>query len=414
MSNSAAFLKAFPLFSRETVAEVSRRGLLSFRDGCWRFGDASNGSKRRLDGRKFRLKNGEEAKAFADNSGSDWHRLIGLVDVVERDRRWVIFVIEGSKDAMAAFEFAKRAGVLHLVGVVVALGSGYRPISSELAQLVGRKVIVIGDRDGGVACVRILSAALCKHGVKHVVLNWNAFLGGKDLFDLLEIGDGDPVVCVLSNFFSFSSPSFCTPLTSSVLPLYSVHPLYSSVLSISQFICTANGQRNRKLLELARATKGIEEAREKQFSVPELSRIFDAWHVPSAPFIRMSCDECLLHFIDLLRHKVRFPMGAKVFEEAARRAESMPLPDIGVECVPLQKIAALCRELQRPQPGHPFFLSVRTAQAFAGFASESAAYNALRTLETMKIIECVKRGIPGHPGNPATGWRYLLPLSPKE
>ena len=48
----------------------------------------------------------------ADNSGSDWHRLIGLNDVVHNDRRRIIFVIEGSKDALVAAELARRCGIL--------------------------------------------------------------------------------------------------------------------------------------------------------------------------------------------------------------------------------------------------------------------------------------------------------------
>ena len=121
----------------------------------------------------------------------------------------------------------------------------------------------------------------------------------------------------------------------------------------------------------------------------------------------MERDECLIHFLRL-RDKVRFV--AADIKEVMARAQSEPLPDIGIECVPLQKTAALCRELQRAQTGHPFFCSVRTAKAFAGFSSVSVAYDALLTLESMGVIECAKRGVPGNAGNPATRYRYLFPL----
>ena len=384
-----------PDFSAETVAEVQRRGLVTFkkhrRVACWHFGDDHNGTTRSLNGRKY---------LRADNKGEDWHKLIGLLDVTEHDRRCVVFILEGSKDALAAFEFAHRAGILAEVGVVTAIGTGYRPIPEELVQLVGRRVFLIGDHDrAGIESMCRVSAALCRCGVNHVVINWNSFpnFDGKDLFDLLKSWNGQT-----PSFFPefFSSPSL---LPSSLSSLFSLFSLFSP----APFICTASGQRNRKLFELARATKQFENVRQRKLTGSELAHIFEAWYSPSAPFIGMGRDECLIHFLRV-RDKVRFV--AADISEAMKRAQSEPLPEIGIECIPLQKIAALCRALQRAQFGHPFFCSVRTAKAFAEFASESAAHNALRTLESMGVIECVKRGIPGNPGNPATRWRYLLPL----
>jgi Toprim domain-containing protein len=396
IGSGAEFLKVFPFFSEETVAEVSRRGLFSLHNGKWRFGDRSNGSTRRLDWKKFKR---------SDTKGADWHKLIGIRDVVEHNRQWVVFVLEGTNDAMAAFELARRAGIMREIGVVVALGSGYRPIADELAQLTGRKLIVIGDRDNaGIESVRRVSAALCSHGVDHVVLNWNAFpnFSGKDLFDLLQSSNGEKPSWY-SEVFSFFSSFFSLPQSSQ----FSLSSLSSLSSLFSSFICTASGQRNRNLFNLAQATKQIENARQKKFSGSELTQILDAWYAPSASFIQMGRDECLIHFLRL-RDKVRFL--AADLKEVMARAQSDPLPDIGIKCVPLQKVAALCRELQRAQKGHPFFLSVRTAQTFAGFVSVSAAHDALCTLESMGVIKCVKRGVPGNPGNPATRWRYLFPM----
>src|SRR5439155_13015296 len=245
------FLAAYPFFSAETIAEVSSRGLFSLpHPNKWRLGDDRNGTTRSIRGRKF---------VQCDLGGPDWNKLIGLSDVTMHDRRYVILIIEGSKDALAAFEFAHRAGLLAKVGVVTALGTGYRPILKELAQLVGRRVVLIGDRDhAGIESVRRVSAALCLHDVDHVVLNWNAFpkFDGKDLFDLLQSSNGEKPSWY-SEFFSFFSPFLSTHLSSqssqsSQSSLSSLSSLFSS------FICTGPGQRNRKLFDLAHATRQSE------------------------------------------------------------------------------------------------------------------------------------------------------------
>jgi len=266
-------------------------------------------------------------------------------------------------------------------------------------------VFIIGDRDcAGIQSVGRISNALAQEGIDHVALNWNSFPtdGAKDLFDLLRLCDGNVDKFGPLQFLSLNSFSFFSSLPQSSQS--SLFSLFSST-GLTSFICTARGQRNRKLFDLARATRQIENAREKKLSGSELSAVFDAWYSPSSPFIEMKRDECLIHFLRV-RDKVRFI--ASDLREALVRAENEPLPDIGIECLPLQKIAALCRELQRGAPEHPFFLSVRTAKLLAGFASESAAHNALKVLESLGVIQCVKRGIPGKPR--ATRWRYSLPV----
>jgi Toprim-like len=200
------FNESYPSISAEAVEELARRGLFHLPTSeHWRFGDESNGTTRRIDGRKWNR---------ADNIGEDWHRLIGLDDVVRNDRKHVLFVIEGSKDALAAAEIAHRYGILSQVGIVCALGSGYRPIQDEVEQLRGRRVVVIGDNDPvGIETTQIVSRALHAARVDHVVFDYlDMPTGCKDLYDLLtKLDSCVPWLQSVSNtffyyFFSLFSP----------------------------------------------------------------------------------------------------------------------------------------------------------------------------------------------------------------
>jgi hypothetical protein len=191
----------FPMISRDTDRELESRDLVKFRSNRWRFGDRTNGTTRNLRGRRF---------VRSENKGADWHKLIGLADVVANDRPFVILVTEGSKDGVAGLELANRAGLpLSKVGICVALGAGYRPIPSEIQQLRGRKVLVVGDRDAaGMKVIEIVSRVLTEHDINHVVWNWNSFdrRDGKDLFQLLN-RKKENSRCSYDNFFPFFSPS---------------------------------------------------------------------------------------------------------------------------------------------------------------------------------------------------------------
>jgi hypothetical protein len=107
--------RTLPFVSAQTWNALIERGLLSFPSPRknWRLGDRANGCTRAL--------NPHSNFKRADHSGEDWHKLIGLADVIENNRQYVIFVLEGSKDA--ALELAHRAGLLAQVGIVAALGA---------------------------------------------------------------------------------------------------------------------------------------------------------------------------------------------------------------------------------------------------------------------------------------------------
>jgi hypothetical protein len=167
----------FQCLSGETLRELAHRGLLQTRPKqMWHFGDQSNGCSRYLNGGKWKR---------ADTKGADWHKLAGLEDVVTNDRRFVAFVLEGSKDALAGAELLNRLGLLTASGIIAAFGAAYRPIDAEIEQLSGRKVMLIGDSDSsGRECIKRVSSTLCNHSVDHVVLFWPESV--KDVFDLVQ------------------------------------------------------------------------------------------------------------------------------------------------------------------------------------------------------------------------------------
>jgi len=404
--------KCLRFVSAETLLEAESRGLLHVNGDSWRFGDQGNGATRSLNPHsKFKR---------CDNKWPNWHRLIGLDDLIENKRSFVIFVLEGSKDALASLELAHRAGLLQQVGVVVALSAAYRPIPTELEKLRGKTILLVGDRDpAGMETTQRVSEALTATGVDHAVLNWNSFSrrDGKDVFELLNANENQNRV-FFTEFFSFfpSLFQFFVSYSSVNRPSYSsvqeqktlICPFVCPEQFVLPYICTGSGQRFRKLFELARACKKIERDRSEKLSNSERSEILEAWWTLSQQHIKRDKNECLLTFIDLVTCKIHFVPDTPIFEQAAERARRLPLPDFGINSPALQKIAALMRELQRAYPDLPFFCSVETARAFAELPSKGEAHRCLRALEQLSVIECVKRGVPGKPR--ATRWRYKLEI----
>ena len=148
--DSADELAARLSLSPNAISEAVRRALVSFRKhrgvACWRFGDTRNGCLRRLDGQPFQI-NGERVKAVAEKRGDAWHRLIGLDDVLANDRREILLIVEGSKDALAALHFADAEGSLSDVGVVAALGTGINLRGDDVEKFSGCRVRIFGDAD---------------------------------------------------------------------------------------------------------------------------------------------------------------------------------------------------------------------------------------------------------------------------
>jgi hypothetical protein len=431
--NGLGIIKIPPNFSdayigigTETVIELVERGLLSWDSEFWRFGDKSNGTTRRLDGRKF---------TRADNSGADWHKLIGLADVVRHDRKYVLFPLEGSKDALAAAELAFRFGILWQVGIICALGSGYRPIAGELQQLRGRRVGLIGDRDAaGVESTGIVSRALDHAGVEHGIWEWNDWEeeGDKDLFDVLTTIDaklsvklkGSPV-SVVDQDNQGSDP--CTSFFSSLFPSHgsTVQPFNSSTqeietegiigITIEQFVAphvvTQRGTGNRKSFDLARAIK----ATNANMAISDITTIFDEWFGRSRRVLPSDADRDK-SFQVFLRQLTRVRFMFSSLKKACERARTAPPPFIAALDGNNEAmiVAGLCRELQRDAGNRGFICPVNVVQQFLNLRWPAQAHWLLHQLECNGVIECVDRGAPNKPGRKGkpTLWRYKLSIVP--
>jgi hypothetical protein len=406
--------RTLPFVSAQTRNALIQRALLSFPSPQqnWRFGDRSNGCTRALNPHsKFKR---------ADHSGEDWHKLIGLADVIEHHRQYVIFVLEGSKDAVAALELAHRAGLLAQVGIVAALGAGYRPITTELRALSGRKVLLIGDRDdAGVAAVRRVSHTLTQLDVDHAVWNWNAFDSslGKDLFDLFKADNQQKTFLCPSSltFFSFFSPSYSSTvqqLNGSTHAGSSVpSPGFNSSTHIQElvdpFVVKKRGTGNALSFALARALRAREAASNTLLMNTDIDEIFHSWFTKSQPLLPPDADEerSLAHFYKQIR-RVRYLPCA--LDAALKRASTLPLPNIEGLNMNALKVAALMRELQRDAGEKSFICPVNVIVRHVPLSHPEKAKRILFVLEKAGVIQSVERGAPHMPGKPGKSsiWRY--------
>jgi hypothetical protein len=398
-----------PHISRATVEELVDRGLLHFDDvgatnDRWRFGDDTNaGTSRSFSNPKWK---------YAHSSGKEWHKLIGLSDIIRHDRKHVLFVLEGSKDALAAAEIAFRTGVLPHTGILCALGSGYRPMPSEIEQLQGRRVVVIGDNDAaGIQTTEIVAGALAAAGVDHETWDWSACPDCKDLYQLLQGAGKDISGSKYSKSLLSLSPSYHStlqpfnPSTTQTAPEAGINS-DERLGIVCPFIVTQKGTGNRQSFLLARAIS------RRKFSMKQIEAIYHTWFERSRAMLPPDANQAtaLSTFYDQM-HRVRFTEAG--LESACKRARKAKPPFIpardGDEEVALA--AALCRELQRESGERPFICPVNVVQSFLNLRWPSQANYLLHVLETEKVIQCVERGCPnkkGVKGKPSM-WRYTWP-----
>jgi hypothetical protein len=410
----------FQCLSGSTIALLEGRKLLQLTDnGKWRFGDANNGCSRSFRNRKWKR---------CDTSGSNWHKLAGLQDVVAKDRKQVAFVLEGSKDALAVAELLNRVGRLVATGIVMALGSGYRPIEAEIASLRGRKVVLVGDADStGRESVKRVSGALTEHGVDHIVLCWQE--SAKDAFDLVQMHAAEKanfasLFSSLVQFFSSPSPpSTVQQFNSSTAQQVNSSSQDSLCLQkekqaekadftnssqeiaelVAPFVVTEPSSGNTWAFELAR-----ELVTRDMLSDETIKAAVREWFIRSRPLLPADATEekTLRKFYNQLR-RVRFTTVG--LTAAIERARTLPLPDIPGLSENELRVAALHRELQREAGDGPYICPVSVAAKFLEQDWPEQARWVQHKLEKAGVIQCFERGAPHTEGKrgKSTLWRYL-------
>jgi hypothetical protein len=176
-------------------------------------------------------------------------------------------------------------------------------------------------------------------------------------------------------------------------------------LAIESTLPRSEGQRNRRLFDLARKLKAIPSL--ASAGLPTLRPIVVEWHRRALPFI--GTKEFTASWGEFIAAwgKVRFPAGQGAVEEAFRRAVKSQPPAKAAALYdepPVLLLAALCRELQHIADPRPFPLDCRTAGRLLGI-HHTTAWRLLTVLCADGVLA------PGAKGSQASGkaneFRYI-------
>lgn len=166
------------------------------------------------------------------------------------------------------------------------------------------------------------------------------------------------------------------------------------------------GERNRKLFELARALKSMPEYADAD--PRDLQQIVRRWHGQALPVIGTKpFDDTWFDFL-YAWPRVRFTLGggpmAQIFARAAEN--DPPAAAQRYERPELRLLVALCRELQRATGDGPFFLSCWTAARLLGVA-HMTAWRWLCGLTADGVLVVVEKGGRANAMGKATRFRYI-------
>ena len=444
---SADELAAQLMISPNAISEAVRRGLVRFERhrsvACWRFGDMRNGCLRRLDGQPFAI-SGQRVKAEAETRGQEWHRLIGLDDVLANDRREVLMPIEGSKDALAALHFADAEARLSQIGVVAALGAGVKPLPDDVEKFRRRRVRIFGDADpaGREAVSSVgnllvpvaeevqifnLSNLHCDDGslVKDLFdlsrIAYDDFESNRDLWSVTDLDSKGERVHLLAKknefFLSSPSPPHVSPESHGfpVYPVSNSDELEKELADLAErHACCTSGSARKQRWKLLRDVAALEKRIFRKLTPPEHMKTVEIWYSTSKPYLdpkKARDDYVTAYFSEV--GKVRVPSGeGEALNRALDRISSVPLVDLPELVDPPEswcKVATLHRELARQSANGTYFLGCRDAAKAHHSLNKDSANNINHALAQLGVIMPVRVG-EARPGGKASEFRYLLSL----
>ena len=189
-------------------------------------------------------------------------------------------------------------------------------------------------------------------------------------------------------------------------PTFSALSVSSVLQAIVKALPKDEGQRRRKLFNLARRLKAIPET--KTADLTELRPVVEEWHRRAIPFLRTK--EFTESWADFVYgwERVKHPVGQGAIEAAFQRATAAPPPTRAAELYDdlpqVQLLASLCRELQRIAGDKEFFLDCRTAGELLKVV-HTRAWKWLGMLTADKILAAGEKGSKAT--HKASAFRYL-------
>jgi hypothetical protein len=181
---------------------------------------------------------------------------------------------------------------------------------------------------------------------------------------------------------------------------------------VSESLPTQPETNHHLLFQLAREVFTFEKQHGGKYSSGDLGGIFNGWYVAAdKQFLRDSKADYFTEFLNAYKN-VKVAIGEEVFSRAwanAQKATAAPeVMAVFGEFAEIQKLACLCRELQREFGTDPFFLSCRTVGELFHI-SPKTAWKRLICLERCGFLKTVEKG--GPTTNLASRFKYLLSVN---
>jgi hypothetical protein len=149
----------------------------------------------------------------------------------------------------------------------------------------------------------------------------------------------------------------------------------------------------------ARAIKSFEQNSGHKLDSEGLDVVFSSWWRTAKPYMKDGETFAVQRVqFQLAYSKVKFALGENALDEAILRADKDPLPKstIRYEGSPkLQRLVAVCYQLQLLAGNNPFFISTRSAAKLMGSDSASFGSDMLNGLVLDGVLKLIVRGSRG-------------------